>query len=122
MVWDTPKADLIVHNQKTLEELQVPPATIKTFMRNTAFPLSVQTAFVEDLNDLAKVSGAVDAVTLASTAQSEDQARFLADCLDLLSRYSKTHAPVARIIARGTIVGRDSTGAIVVPAAVDYAS
>lgn len=122
MVWDTPKADLIVRNQKTLEELQVPPATIKAFMRNMAFPLSVQTALVEDLNDLSKVSGVVDAVTLASTAQSEDQARFIADCLDLLSRYSKTHTPVARIIARGTIVGRDSTGAIVVPAAVDYAS
>ena len=68
MIWDTPKADLIVHSQKTLEEMQVPPAAIKAFMRNPAFPLSVQTAFVEDLNDLSKVSGAVDAVTLASTA------------------------------------------------------
>jgi hypothetical protein len=122
MVWDTPKADLIVRNEKTLEEMHVPPATIKTFMRNTAFPLSVQTAFVEDLHDLSKVAGAVDVVTLASTAESEDQARFLADCLDMMSNYSRTHTPVARIIARGTVVGRDSAGAIVVPAAVDYAS
>lgn len=45
-VWDTPRANLIVQNQKKLEEMKVPGQSIKAFMRNPAFPLSVQTAFV----------------------------------------------------------------------------
>jgi hypothetical protein len=121
-VWDTPKADLIVHNQKRLEEMNVPAEAIKAFMHNQAFPLSVQTAFVEDLGRLSKVPGAINVVALAGTADSEDQARFLADTLDMLATYNQSHTPLAQVVARGTIVGRDRAGVIVVPAPVDYAS
>jgi hypothetical protein len=48
-VYDTPRADLIIQNQKKLQEMNVPDASIHAFMDNKAFPLSVQTAFVEDL-------------------------------------------------------------------------
>ena len=121
-VWDTPKADLIVQNQKKLEELNVSAETIKAFMSNQAFPLSVQTNFIEDLSHLSGVPGTTDAAALASTADSEDQARFLADTVDMLAAYHQTRTPLVQIIARGTIVGRDRAGVIVVPAAVDYAS
>jgi hypothetical protein len=121
-VWDTPKADLIVQNQKRLEEMNVPAETIKAFMRNPAFPLSVQTAFVDDLGRLSGVPGATDVVALASTADSEDQARFLADALDMLATYHQSHTPLAQVVARGTVVGRDRAGVIVVPAPIDYAS
>ena len=121
-VWDTPKADLIVQNEKKLEEMHVPAATVKVFIRNQTFPLSVQTAFVEDLGRLSGVPGTIDVVALASTADSEDQARFLADTLDMLATYHQSHTPLVQVVARGTVVGRDRAGVIVVPAAVDYAS
>jgi hypothetical protein len=121
-VWDTPRADLIVMNRKKMEDLTVPEPSIKAFMRNQAFPLSVQTAFVEDLTRLSGVQGTTDMVALVSTAQSEDQARFLADCLDMLANYHQKQTPLIKIIARGTVIGRDHGGVLIVPAEVDYVS
>ena len=121
-VYDTPRADLIVQNQKKLEEMNVPEASIHAFMGNKAFPLSVQTAFVEDLTRVSRVPGSIGAVALASTAESEDQARFLASCLDMLANYHQSQTPLVSIIARGTVIGRDRVGVIIVPAEVDYVS
>jgi hypothetical protein len=91
-------------------------------MRNQAFPLSVQTAFVEDLTRVSGVPGLTGIVALASTAESEDQARFLAGCLDMLANYHQSQTPLVSIIARGTVIGRDRAGVVVVPAEVDYVS
>jgi hypothetical protein len=121
-VWDTPKADLIVMDQKKLEELRVPEESINAFMHNQSFPLSVQVAFVEDFARVSGVPGSAGVVALAATAESEDQARFLADCLNMLANYHQTQTPLKQIIARGTIIGRDRAGVIVVPAEVDYVS
>lgn len=121
-VWDTPKADLIVRDEKTLQRLNVPATTIKTFMRNPVFPLSVQTAFITNLERLSGVSGSVKAVELASTAESEVQARFLTDAVGMLVRYNDTHAPIARLLVRRAIIGQDRNGVIVVQAPVDYVS
>jgi len=60
----------------------------------------VQTAFVEDLNRVSGVPGSTDIVALASTAESEDQARFLAGCLDMLANYHQSKTPLVSIIAR----------------------
>jgi len=119
-VWDTPKADLIVMNQNKLEGLNVPDQRIETFMRNPSFPLSVQTAFVEDLTHLRGVPGILEVVTLAGSAESEDQARFLADALDVLASYHDTQSPLAKITAKGTIIGRDRGGVLIVPVEADY--
>jgi hypothetical protein len=119
-VWDTPKADLIVMNRKKLEELLVPEQNIKAFMSNLVFPLSVRTEFVESLTNLRGVPGVLQVVALATTADSEEQARFLTDALAMLAKYHQTHTPLVRIIAKGTIIGRDRTGVLVVPAEVDY--
>jgi len=121
-VYDTPRADLIVQNQKKLEEMNVPEASIHAFMGNKAFPLSVQTAFVEDLTRVSRVPGSIGVVALATTAESEDQARFLASCLDMLANYHQSQTPLVSIIARGTVIGRDRVGVIIVPAEVDYVS
>src|SRR5208337_3898704 len=119
-VWDTPRADLILMNQKKLEGLNVPEQQMETFMRNASFPLSVQTAFVEDLTHLRSVRGILEVVTLAGSAESEDQARFLADALDVLARYNDTQSPLAKIIVKGTIMGRDRAGLLIVPVEADY--
>ena len=121
-VWDKPRADLIVQNQKTLERLLVPDRVIKAFVRNPVFPLSVQTEFVTNLERLSGVPGSIEAVTLASTAESEEQARFLTNSVGMLVRYSETQTPITRLIVRKAIIGRDRNGAVVVQAPVDYVS
>jgi hypothetical protein len=121
-VWDTPRADLIVRVEKILQHLNVPATTIKTFMGNPVFPLSVQTAFVTNLERLSGVPGTVNAVTLASTAQSEEQARFLTDSVGMLVRYNDTQTAIRRLIVRRAIIGQDRNGSVVVQAPVDYVS
>jgi hypothetical protein len=121
-VWDTPRADLIVKDEDALHELQVPDAHIRTFMRNPVFPLSVQTAFIENLKRLSGVPGSVEAVELASTVESEEQARFLTDSVGMLARYHETQAPIVKLMVRKAIIGQDRNGAIVVQAPVDYVS
>jgi hypothetical protein len=121
-VWETPRADLIVRNQKSLEALGVPESKINTLMHNRTFPLSVQTAFVANLDRLPGVPGRVEAVALASTAQSEVQARFLTDAVGMLARYHETQTPIARLLVRKAIIGQDRNGAIVAEAPVDYVS
>jgi hypothetical protein len=121
-VWDTPKADLIVQNQNRLKQLGVSDTEIRAFMRNPVFPLSVQTAFLANLERLPGVPGRKDAVMLASTAESEEQARFLTDAVGMLARYHETETPIAKIIVRRAIVGEDRNGAIVGEAPVDYVS
>jgi hypothetical protein len=121
-VWDTPRADLIVKVENVLEHFNVPATTIKTLMNNPVFPLSVQTAFATNLERLSGVPGTVEAVTLASTAQSEVQARYLTDAVGMLVRYNDTQTPIKRLIVRRAIIGQDRNGAIVVQAPVDYVS
>jgi hypothetical protein len=109
-----------VQDEKGLRGLKVPEKDIHTFMHNPVFPLSVQTAFISNLERLSGVPGTVNAVVLASTAESEEQARFLTDAVGMLARYHETQTPIAKIIVRKTIVGEDRNGAIVVQAPVDY--
>jgi hypothetical protein len=121
-VYDTPKADLIVQDEKGLRQLGVSPEVVKKFMGNPVFPLSVQTEFVNNLQSLGGVPGSADAAALASTAQSEEQARFLTDAVGMLVRYHQTQTPITRLIVRRTIIGQDRNGAIVAEGPVDYVS
>lgn len=120
-VWDTPRADLVVRNQNKLKALGVPNQTIRAFANNARFPLSVQTDFVENLSHLSAVSGCADAAVLASTIQSEVQARFLTDAVKMLVRFN-ARSGLSRITAIRTVVGFSRGGAVVVPAPVDYVS
>jgi hypothetical protein len=96
-VYDTSRADLIVQNQKKLQEMNVPDASIHAFIDNKAFPMSVQTAFVEDPTRVSGIPGSIDIVAPASTAESEEQARFLASCLDILANYHQSHSRLVSI-------------------------
>src|SRR5581483_2023248 len=99
-VWDTPKADLILKNQKSLEALGVSGSTINALTKNPTFPLSVQTAFVANLSNLSGVPGIVEAARLAATVQSEVQARFLSDTVGMLARYHQGQGRLQRLLVR----------------------
>ena len=65
---------------------------------------------------------ASQAVALASTAQSEVQARFLTDSIGMLAPYLQTQTPITRLLVRKAIIGQDRKGATVAEAPVDYVS
>jgi hypothetical protein len=60
-VWDIPRAGLIVRSKNKLKDLGVPDASVNAFTNNIAFPLSVQTSFVENLSRLSGVPGCANA-------------------------------------------------------------
>jgi hypothetical protein len=62
----------------------------------------------------------ISIILLAARAASEDQARFVAESLQMLAHYHRTMTPLTTLAASGPIVARDRNGAVVVPAPVDY--
>jgi hypothetical protein len=122
LVWDTPRADLIVRVAKKLQELQVPEDRIQQFMHNAAIPLSVQVALVENLARLSGVSGRAGVIALMDGILSESQARFLAGAVRMLADYHETQQPIVALATPGPVIGRDRDGTVIVPAPVDYVS
>ncbi len=122
LVWDTPAPDLREMNDKKLAALGVTPATRKALMANSFFTPTQQTAFVTALAGLTGVTGADKAVELAARkARSEDDARFFRRCAEVLAQYQKQAGPLASLEARKSLfVAQSRSGALVVPAAVDY--
>jgi hypothetical protein len=122
LVWDVPAPDLREMNDKKLAALGVTPATRKALMANSFFTPTQQTGFVTALASLTGVTGADKAVELAARkARSEDDARFFRRCAEILAQYQKQAGPLASLEARRSLfVGQSKSGALVVPAAVDY--
>jgi hypothetical protein len=122
LVWDVPAPDLREMNDKKLAALGVTPATRKALMANSFFTPTQQTGFVTALSTLTGVTGADKAVELAARkARSEDDARFFRRCAEVLAQYQKQAGPLASLEARKSLfVAQSRSGALVVPAAVDY--
>jgi hypothetical protein len=82
--------------------------------------LSVLTSLVTALDRLSGANGLPAVVALAATSTTEDQARFLANAVEMLAAQQQTGAPLADVGASGTVIGRTQSGAPLVPGAVDY--
>jgi hypothetical protein len=80
----------------------------------------VLTAFVTALEKLQGGTGREAVVTLAASAAAEDQARFVAEGMQMLVRYHTTIEPLDTLTAQGAVTARTRSGAVVVPAPVDY--
>ena len=91
-------------------------------MDNSAFPLSVQTDFVESLDGLSHIPGAVDVVALGVYSPFRDSGEIYHRYgVTMLGRYH-SRSPLSSVSAKDAVVGRDRSGAVVVPAPVDYVS
>lgn len=120
LIWDTPTAELHRLNEQKLRDMGLSEPTIRAVMRNPWYSLTVLTMAVTALEQLQGVSGRDAVATFAANVASEDQARFTAESLQMLAYYHKTNTPISVIAATGPIAARDQSGAVVVPAAVDY--
>jgi hypothetical protein len=121
-VWDLPPEDLKALNEKKLKALGAPEDSIKTFLENRHFTPTTQTAFVLVLEELKGISGLPGAVTVATAADSEEDARFFIGSVKILSAYHRS-SPIHEIGIEGSVIlARSGKETTIVPAAIDYVS
>jgi hypothetical protein len=120
LVWDTPTAELPRLNEQKLRDMGLGDEVVRAMTHNPWYSLSVLTAFVMGLEQLQGVTGRDAVAKLAASATSEDQARFIAEAMQMLVRYQTTVEPLDTLVAQGTVTARTRSGAVVVPAPVDY--
>jgi hypothetical protein len=120
LVWDTPTGELLRLNEQKLHDMGLRDEVVRAMTRNPWYSLSVLTAFVTALEPLQGVTGRDAVVALAASATSEDQARFIAEGLQMLIRHHTTIEPLDTLTAQGTVTARTRSGAVVVPTPVDY--
>ena len=120
LVWDVKPADLIAMNAKKLKTMGASDAQAGALIDNPYYSISLLTSFVSALERLDGVAGRPEAIALAATTVGEDQARFLAGCLQMLAHHHQWVTPLAEVMARVTVVGKTAAGGLVVGAPVDY--
>jgi hypothetical protein len=122
LVYQTPRADLIILVQKKLKNFGLSQEEIVTFSTNTAIPLSLQVTAIKDLEALGDIQGRRAAAIAIGNMLTEYQARFLVTSLHMLAHWSQQNSPITRIQVPGVIVARDQNGTTILPAPVDYLS
>jgi hypothetical protein len=122
LVYQTPKADLIIFVQKKLKNMGLSQEEIVAFTSNTAIPLSLQVKAVKDLEALGNIPGRRAAAVALGNVMTEYQARFFVTSLKMLGQWSQQRSPITRIRVLGGLVARDQNGSTIFPAPVDYLS
>jgi len=122
LVYQTPRADLIILVQKKLKSFGLSPEEVVAFTTNTAIPLSLQVDAVKELEALGNIPGRHPAAVTIGNMMTEYQARFLVTSLHMFNEWSQQRSSITRIQVMGVLVGRDQNGATIVPAPVDYVS
>lgn len=119
-VYDTPAGDLMNKAQSIFAGTGASDAQVKALMNNRQYSLSVLTALATGMQRLQGVNGVPSLVDFAALAKTEDEARFVAAAVNMLARNHETVEPLAMVTAPGPILGRTVSGAMVLPAPVDY--
>jgi hypothetical protein len=122
LVYQTPRADLIILVQKKLKSFGLSQKEIVAFTTNTAIPLSLQVDAVKDLETLGNIPGRRAAAVDLGNMMTEYQARFLVTSLQLLAQWGQQTSPITRIYAPAMFVARDQNRNTILPAPVDYLS
>ena len=122
LVWDTKPADLLKRHAETLATMGVGEPGVRALLKNQWYSLTVLTLLVNGLERLEGATGRAEVVSLAASATSEDDARFVTGCVQMLAKHHETIERLSEIAGQGTVIGRTSGGAVVVPAPVDYLS
>src|SRR5260370_25536804 len=96
LVYQTPRADLIILVQKKLKNFGLSQEEIVAFTSNTAIPLSLQVTAVKDLEALGDIPGRRAAAVAIGTMMTEYQARFLVSSLHMLDQWSQHRSPITQ--------------------------
>ena len=122
LVYQTPKADLVLLVQNQLQNIGLSSVEIAAFTTNAAIPLSLQVSAVKDLQALGDIQGRHAAAVEIGNLLTEYQARFMVSSLRVLVQWGQKHSPITLIQNFGVLVGTDQNGTTVVPGPIDYLS
>jgi hypothetical protein len=122
LVYNTSKDDLIIRNRKQMIKMGASEELADTLIKNRWYSLTVLTSLVTGLESLSGVAGRTAIINLATIAENEEEARFIASSVQMLATLHRSDMRLKEVAARGTVVGIDRHGDIVVPAPVDYIS
>jgi len=122
LVYETPRADLIILVQKKLKSFGLSQEEIVAFTSNPAIPLSLQVTAVKDLAALGPIPGRRAAAVDLGNMMTEYQARFLVTSLGMLIQWSQQNSPIVSIQAPSVLIARDQNGTVILPAPIDYLS
>jgi hypothetical protein len=122
LVYQTPRADLIILVQKKLKSFGLSQEEVVAFTTNTAIPLSLQVDAVKDLEALGNIPGRRAAAVDLGNMMTEYQARFLVTSLHMFHQWSQQQSRITGIKAPGVLIARDQNGTVILPAPVDYLS
>ena len=122
LVYQTPKADLVLLVEKKLKKMGLSDAEISAFSHNSAIPLSLQVTAVHNLESLGPIPGRRAAADAIGGVMTEYQARFLVTSLQMLATWSQQRSSITEIKVVGVLVGHDQNGTVIMPAPVDYVS
>ena len=119
-IYDTPPGDLVNNATTVFTSTGASEAQVQALVQNPQYSLSVLTALAQGVQRLKDVPGRDSVVTFAAAARTQDETRFLAAAMNMLARHHESVAPIVEVSAPGPIVGRTSTGALLIPLPVDY--
>jgi hypothetical protein len=107
LIYQTPKADLILLVESKLRQIGMSSAEIAAFTHNTAIPLSLQVTAVRELDTLGPIQGRRAAAVALGNMLTEYQARFMVTSLRMLNQWSQQTSPITSIQVYGILVGHD---------------
>ena len=123
LAWDLPPEDIRERNDKDLTAMTVDEGTRKKLLDNRWFTPTMALSFVEALKGLGVRDGANALAALAATSTNEAEARFFITQLRMAQSYAKGgDAIVSLLVIDKTGAFRTASGALFIPAPVDYLS
>jgi hypothetical protein len=108
-------------NEARLKKMGIEGLPVRTLFRNGYFTPTLQTALVLALESMGNVAGRGEVIAFAARAASETEACYVNNSVMMLSQYSRTAAPLAKIRgADNVIAGETSDGKLIIAAPLDY--
>src|SRR5262245_38505783 len=98
------------------------PDQVLALMGNPQYSLSSLWSLALAFDRLKDIPGRDQVVEFAAVPETQDEVKFVVGAVNMLARYHEAVARIAKVSAPGPIKGETASGAIVVPAPVDYIS
>jgi hypothetical protein len=119
--YQTPALDIATRNEARLKKMGIEGLPARTFLRNSYFTPTLQTALVLALESLGNVAGRDQVIVFAARPSSETEARYVNNSVMLLAQHHLAVAPLAKVRgADNVIAGETRDGKLLIAAPLDY--
>jgi hypothetical protein len=120
LVWGKDPEELLKINEQRLSEMGTDPKVAKEFFKNKALTPTYQTRLIAALHAV-KVKGCADYVDTASDSETERDAMFYVESVEMLQRLHAKTPVVALLPDSKALVAKGKDGQAIVLLAVDWA-